>query len=136
MIKNYYYLFVGVLCVLFAVTHTLNGIATNLQILSDSEIDNSVKVVFTYVWHIIGIENLVFGIVLVIMAFQKNLSRVRFTAWLIIMILAIRWLVISVFTLSNNTSIVMQLIPDTAAIIVLIALLFLGTKVKDKIYDE
>ena len=136
MIKNYYYLVVGVLCVLFAVTHTLNGIATNLQILSDSVIENSAKVAFTYVWHIIGIENLVFGIALFIMAFQKNLSRVKFTTWLIIMILAIRWIVISVFTLSNSISNVMQLIPDTVAIFVVIALLLFGTKVKDKISNE
>jgi len=136
MVKNYFYLIVGVLCVLFAVTHTLNGIATNLQILSDSVIENSAKVAFTYVWHIIGIENLVFGIALFIMAFQKNLSRVKFTTWLIIMILAIRWIVISVFTLSNSISNVMQLIPDTVAIFVVIALLLFGTKVKDKISNE
>ena len=136
MVKNYFYLIVGVLCVLFAVTHTLNGIATNLQILSDSIIENSAKVAFTYVWHIIGIENLVFGIALFIMAFQKNLSRVKFTTWLIIMILAIRWIVISVFTLSNSISNVMQLIPDTVAIFVVIALLLFGTKVKDKISNE
>jgi len=136
MVKNYFYLIVGVLCVLFAVTHTLNGIAINLQILSDSVIENSAKVAFTYVWHIIGIENLVFGIALFIMAFQKNLSRVKFTTWLIIMILAIRWIVISVFTLSNSISNVMQLIPDTVAIFVVIALLLFGTKVKDKISNE
>ena len=136
MIKNYYYLVVGALCILFAVTHTLNGIAANLQLLSDSVIENSAKVAFTYVWHVIGIENLVFGIALFIMAFQKNLSRVKFTTWLIIMILAIRWIVISVFTLSNSISNVMQLIPDTVAIFVVIALLLFGTKVKDKISNE
>ena len=136
MIKNYYYLVVGALCVLFAVTHTLNGIATNLQLLSDSAIENSAKVAFTYIWHIIGIENLVFGIALFIMAFQKNLSRVKFTTWLIIMILAMRWIVITIFTLLSNSGNVMPLIPDTAAIFVVIVLLLLGSKVKDKILNE
>lgn len=135
MIKNYYYLAVGVLCTLFAVTHTLNGITSNLQLLSDSDIGNNAKVAFTYVWHIIGIENLVFGIGLFIMAFQKNQSKVKFTAWLIIMILAIRWIVISAFTLSDNISNAKQIVTDTVAIFVVIVLLFFGTRVKDKIYN-
>jgi hypothetical protein len=107
-----------------------------LQILSDSVIENNTKVAFTYVWHIIGIENLAFGIVLFIMAFQKNLSKVKFAAWLIIVILASRWIVMTVVTLINNSSNLMQLIPDTVAIIVVISLLLFGTKVKDKAPHE
>lgn len=136
MVKNYFYLIAGVLCVLFAITHTLNGIETNLQILSDSEIENNTKVTFTYVWHIIGIENFVMGIALFIMAFQKNLSKVKFTAWLIIIILAMRWIVISLFTLAKSNSDVTILIPDTAAIFVVIALLVFGSRVKDNISNE
>lgn len=136
MVKNYYYLIVGVLCLLFAVTHTLNGVTTSLQILDNSVIENNTKVAFTYVWHIIGVENLVFGIALFIMAFQKNLLKVKFATWLIIMILAMRWIVITFFTLLNNSGNVIQLIPDTAAIFVVIVLLSLGTRVKDKIPNE
>lgn len=136
MVKNYFYLIVGILCILFAVTHTLNGVTTSLRILENSVIENNTKVAFTYVWHIIGVENLVFGIALSIMAFQKNLSKVRFASWLIIMILAMRWIVISFFTLLTNSSNVKQLIPDTAAIFVVIVLLSLGIKVKDKISNE
>jgi len=136
MVKNYFYLIVGILCILFAVTHTLNGITTSLQILESSLIENNTKVAFTYVWHIIGIENLVFGIALLIMAFQKNLSKVKFATWLIIMILAMRWIVIALFILLNNNGNVMPLIPDTAAIFVVIVLLLLGTKVNDKIPNE
>lgn len=136
MIKNYFYLIVGVLCVLFAVTHSLNGITTSLQILDNSVIENNTKVIFTYVWHIIGIENLVFGIALFIMAFQKKMSKVKFAAWLIIMILAMRWIVITLFTLLNNGGNVMPLLPDTAAILIVIVLLLLGTKIKDKIPNE
>jgi uncharacterized protein YybS (DUF2232 family) len=133
MVKNYYYLIVGVLCLLFAITHTLNGITTNLQILENSEIENNTKVTFTYVWHIIGIENLIFGIALLIMAIQKKKSNVKFVAWLIISILAMRWIVITIFTLLNNDGNVIPLIPDSTAIIVLIVLLLLGTKVNNKI---
>jgi hypothetical protein len=136
MVKNYFYLIVGVLCLLFAVTHTLNGVSTSLQVLNNSAIENNTKVAFTYVWHIIGIENLVFGIALLIMAFQKKMSKFRLTAWLIIMILTMRWIVITLFTLLNNSGNVMPLIPDTAAIFIVIVLLLLGTKVEDKIPNE
>ena len=136
MVKNYFYLIVGVLCLLFAVTHTLNGVSTSLQVLNNSVIENNTKVAFTYVWHIIGIENFVFGIALLIMAFQKKMSKVKFAAWLIIMILAMRWIVITIFTLLSNSGNVMPLIPDTAAIFVVIILLLFGTKVKDKISNE
>ena len=136
MVKNYYYLIVGVLCLLFAVTHELNGVSTSLQLLNNSVIENNTKVAFTYVWHIIGIENLVFGIALLIMAFQKKMSKVKFATWLIIMILAMRWIVITLFTLLSNSGNVMPLVPDTAAIFIVIVLLLLGTKVKDKIPNE
>jgi len=135
MVKNYFYLAVGVLCILFAVTHTVNGVNTTLQALDNSVIDDNVKVAFTYVWHIIGIENLLFGIALLIMAFQKSLSKVRFAAWLIIAILALRWIVISSFTLMNSSGGIMQIIPDTAAIFVVIVLLVLGTRVRDKVLN-
>ena len=136
MVKNYYYLIVGVLCLLFAITHTLNGVTTSLQILENSLTENNTIIAFTYVWHIIGIENLVFGIALLIMAFQKKLSKVKFAAWLIILILAMRWIVITLFTLLNNGGNVIPLIPDTTAIFVVIVLLLAGTKVKDKILNE
>ncbi|MCE5345089.1 MAG: hypothetical protein LLG13_02210 [Bacteroidales bacterium] len=136
MVKNYFYLIVGVLCLLFAVTHTLNGVTTSLQILENSLIENNIKVAFTYVWHIIGSENLVFGIALLIMAFQKNLTKVKFATWLIIIILAMRWIVITFFTLLNNSGNVIQLVPDTAAIFVVIVLLSLGIKVKNNISNE
>lgn len=133
MVRNYYYLIVGLLCILFAVTHTMNGIATTLPTLNNVEIESNAKVAFVYVWHIIGIENLVFGIALIIMAFRKNLLKVKFTAWLIIVVLAMRWIVITYFTVLNNNGNLKQLIPDTIAIFVVILLLLLGTKVKDKI---
>lgn len=136
MIRNYFYLTVGLLCILFAVTHTLNGTTTTLALLDNVEIENNAKVAFTYVWHIIGIENFVFGIALLIMAFRKNQLEVKFAAWLIIFILVMRWIVITFFTLSNNNGDLKQLIPDTIAIFVVIILLLLGTRVKMKISKE
>ncbi|MBN1187526.1 MAG: hypothetical protein JXB49_34940 [Bacteroidales bacterium] len=133
MIRNYFYLIVGLLCILFAVTHTLNGVETSLSSLDNAQIENNAKVAFTYVWHIIGIENLVFGIALLMMAVRKNQSSVKFVALLIIVILAMRWIVIVYFTVFNNNGDLKQLIPDTIAIFVVIVLLFLGTKVRERI---
>ncbi len=135
MIRNYFYLIVGVLCILFAVTHTVNGVNTTLAALENSVMDDSSKTAFTYVWHIIGIENLVFGIALIIMAFQKSHSKVMFAAWMIITILALRWIVISTFTMMNARAGMMQILPDTVAIFVVIILLVLGTRVRDKVLN-
>lgn len=135
MIRNYFYLIVGVLCILFAVTHTVNGVNTTLAALENSVMDDSSKTAFTYVWHIIGIENLVFGIALIIMAFQKSLSKVMFAAWMIITILALRWIVMSTFTMMNARAGMIQILPDTVAIFVVIILLVLGTRVRDKVLN-
>jgi hypothetical protein len=133
MIKNYFYLTVGLLCILFAVTHTLNGTATVLPVLDNVGMENGVKTTYKYIWHIIGVENLVLGITLLSMAFYKNLSKVKFTAWLIILILSVRWITIATFTVLNDSSAIKQLIPDTVSIFVIIVLILLGTRVKSKI---
>jgi hypothetical protein len=136
MARNHFYLIVGLLCVLFAITHTMNGVATTLPTLNNVEIDTNTKVAFIYVWHIIGVENLIFGIVLLFMAFSKNMSKVKFVAWLIIVILAIRWFIITYFAMSGNNGNVKQLLLETVTIFVVITLLILGTKVKDKKVNE
>lgn len=132
MKRNYFYLIVGLLCVLSAVTHTLNGLETALPILSNYNIEDSAKTVFTYIWHIIGIENLVFGIVLIIMAFQKNMAKVKFTTWVIIVILLMRWVIITLFTVLNDKSNVVDLLPDTIVILTTVILLLLGIRIKNK----
>jgi uncharacterized membrane protein len=132
MVKNYFYLVLGLLCVLSAVTHTLNGLETALPVLDSATIDGNTRTVFTYVWHIIGIENLVLGIALIIMAIQKNLEKVKFTAWVIIVILIMRWIIIAIFTFLNDSSNVMELLPDTLAIFISVILLFFGTRVRNK----
>ena len=130
MIKNWFYLIVGVLSVLFAFTHTWNGLQTSLSVLNNVEMDGGTKTTFTYIWHIIGIENLVFGIALLIMAFQKNLEKVKFTAWVIIAILIMRLIIVSIFSFINNTSII-EILIDSIAILVAIALLYFGTRIRN-----
>jgi len=133
MIKNYYYFIVGILCVLFAFTHALNGHTTVLKVFETNPIDINTKTIFHYVWDIITVENLIFGIILLVMAFYKDLTKVQFVAYLIAIILVGRWIVILFYTMHYNKGSVSQILPDTIAIIVVVSLLFLGTRVKSKV---
>ena len=130
---NWFYLIVGVLCILFAFTHTINGLQHSLKELNNIEINSGTRTVFTYVWHIIGIENLVFGIALIIMAFIKNRENVKFTVWVIMAILITRLIIISVFTFMNGEASIIELLIDSIAIIVVTVLLYIGTRIKNKI---
>ena len=71
-VRNYYYLIAGVLAILFAVTHAWNGQSAVLPMLNIEEMSVSTRTVFTYVWHIITVENLVFGIAFIFMSFQSR----------------------------------------------------------------
>ena len=75
MIKNYYYLIVGILCILFSFTHVWNGQTTVLPIVNASNIDLATKTTFFYIWHILTAENFVFGVSFLVMAFYKDLSK-------------------------------------------------------------
>lgn len=129
-IKNYYYFIVGILCVLFAFTHTYNGHTSVLKVFEAVPIDINTKTVFHYIWDIITVENLIFGIILLIMAFHKDLTKVKLVAYLIAIILAARWIVILFYTLQYNKASVSQIVPDTIAILLITGLLFLGTSVR------
>ena len=133
IVKNYYYLVVGILCVLFAYTHASNGETTVLPFFEMVGENGNTKTIFYYVWHIITTENLVFGIVLLTMAFYRNLSKVRFTALTIAIIMIVRWAVIFFFTIQSDSDSVSQIIPDTIAIFIIVILLLLGTRVKNKV---
>lgn len=135
MIKNYYYFIVGILCLSFAFTHALNGHTDVLKAFETNPIDISTKTVFYYVWHIITVENRIFGIILLFMAFYTDLTKVRFVAYLIAIILIARWGVILFFTMQYNKGSVSQIIPDTIAILIVAGLLFLGTRIKSKESD-
>jgi len=136
MIKNYYYFIVGVLAILFAFTHAGNGQTAVLPKLDVDTIDVNTRTVFFYVWHIITIENLIFGGAFLVMSIYKDLSKVRFAAWMIGIIMIARWLVIFGSTLSKNKMAISEIMTDTIAIFIVIGLIILGTRVKDRIHYE
>ena len=129
---NIIYLVVGILSVLSAFTHTWNGLENSLKVLNSSGIDGGTKTTLTYVWHIIGIENIVFGIALIIMAFIKDRDNVKFTVWTIIAVLITRLVIITVFTFINGESKIIDLLLDSIVMIVVIVLLIFGTRIKNK----
>lgn len=128
---NYYYLVVGVLFVLFAVTHELNGRATVLATVSATSMDRAAKTAVFYVWHILTAENLLFGIALLAMALRRGLSESRLTAQLIAAILVARWGVILVTTLAHNANGIAGLLGDSVAILLCVGLILFGSRKKN-----
>lgn len=130
-IKNYFYLVAGILAILFSVTHALNGQMAVIPLVDGSNLDLNTQTTFFYIWHIITSENLIFGVAFLIMAFYKKLSQVRFTAWIIALILIVRLVVILGSTLLRNYSLIKGTLTDGIAIILYAGLIILGTRVKD-----
>ncbi len=133
MVINTYYLIVGILSIIFSFTHALNGHNSILRIIDSSNIDMTSQTTIFYVWHIITIENLIFGIGFIAMAFYKKQSRIKFTAWLIAIIMIAWWGVIFGSTLVKNNNGIAGTLVDSIAIIVFVTLIILGIRKKEKI---
>jgi hypothetical protein len=133
IIKNHYYLIVGILSILFSFTHAWNGQTTVLPIIDTSNINLPTKTTVFYIWHIISVENLIFGISFLIMAFYKDLSKVKFTAWLVAVIMIARLAVILGSTLFKNINDLASTLIDLIAIIVFVGLIILGTRKENQI---
>ncbi|MCH6267682.1 hypothetical protein [Neobacillus citreus] len=131
-VRNFYYLIAGVLAMLFAVTHAWNGQAAVLKTLDIKTISMDTRTVFTYVWHIITAENLIFGIAFILMSFQSERSKIRFAAGMIAAILIVRLMVILGVTALLDVTALTDTLIDSIAIVIYVALIILGTTVKKK----
>lgn len=129
---NIYYLIAGFLAVLFAFTHAYNGQSTVLLTPEVQAMSTDVQTIFTYVWHIITVENLIFGIVFFLMSFQSEQSSARLVAWVIAAILIVRLLVILGVTALLNASSLSDTLIDSVAIVIYVTLIILGTTMKKK----
>ena len=130
MIKNYYYLVAGILAILFSISHAWNGQSVVLPTLNVEKISIETRTIFFYVWHIITAENMLFGIAFIIMAFYKDLSKVRFTAWMIALLMMVRLVVIIGGTLLFDASGLKNVLIDYIAIIVYVSIIILGIRIK------
>ena len=131
-IKNYYYLVAGILAILFSITHAWNGQSIVLPSLNVDKISADTKTTFIYVWHIITAENMLFGLSFLFMSVHKDLSKVRFAAWMIAILMIVRLVVIFGGTLLYNASGLKNTLIDSIAIVIYVSLIVLGTRVKDK----
>ena len=129
MIKNHYYLIAGILAILFSISHAWNGQSVVLPTLNVERITIDTRTIFFYVWHIITAENMVFGIAFIVMAFHKDLSKVRFTAWMIALLMMVRFVVIVGGTLLYDASGLKNVLVDSIAIVVYVSIIILGIKV-------
>jgi uncharacterized membrane protein len=131
-IRNYFYLTAGILAVLFAATHAWNGHTAVLPELDGGAVALATETVFTYVWHIITAENLIFGIAFLMMAFIREPAKHRFAARMIAVILAVRLAVILGITAALDAASLAASAVDAVAIVVYIALILFGARVKSR----
>lgn len=132
MIKNYYYLIAGILAIIFSVAHVWNGQTVVLQTLNVYPTLVDTRTMFIYVWYIISIENLVFGVAFLLMSVHRDLSKVRFTAWAIALLMVARWIVILGITFIYNAKEFGSTWMESLAFTVFISIIILGIRVKDK----
>ena len=135
MMKNVFYLIAGLLFVVLAVTHTLFGLETALPILHGSDIDISTITVFTFQLHMIGAQDLLYGIAAIIMAFQKDMTKVKFVAWLLIVIFIVRWAIMALVTVVYG-NVDTDLLTSSIAFLIVIILLLLGVMCKKRLQRE
>jgi len=129
MIRNYFYLVVGVFCLLSVVTHEMNGFTTLFPALSNTNIDAESRVTFNYLWHIIATENIVMGVALVLIALCKNDNAGKYIAQFV---LAVRWASIAFSTLTSDGGNLTKILPESVIMWLLIFLLWLGARKKEK----
>lgn len=131
-IRNPYYFIAGILAILFAVTHAWNGQSAALPKLDIEAVSVETRIIFTYVWHIITAENLIFGIAFLMMSIVREPSKVSFAAWIIVSILLVRLLVILGVTTILDASALGSTSIDSIAIVIYLGLLILGIKLKSR----
>jgi len=132
MIKNYYFLAAGILSILFSFTHGLFGQTTVLPLIEASKLDITTKTAFFYTWQISTVENFIFGIAFFIMALYTDLEKIKFTVWMIISIVVIRYLVFFISTLLKNINGTKDAYPEMVILIFYVGIIILGTKKKNK----
>jgi len=133
--RNWFYFIVGIIAAISAVTHTIDGLASELPALSEANLEHMTQSVFVFNYHIVAADHLGIGIALIVMAFQKNTAITKSAAWVVIAINFARVVVsiITIFaTVSASGNAGTFWVPAIANSFCILFLL-LGTRVKGKI---
>jgi len=129
-IKNYYFLAVAILSVLFSISHGWFGETTVLPLVETSNLDLSTRTSVFYTWHMSTAENFIFGIAFLIMAFHKNATELKFTVWMIVSIVVIRYAVFFISTLMKNRNGINDALPELVILLLYVALMLAGIRKK------
>jgi len=137
-IKNYYFLAVGILSILFSISHGWFGETTVLPLIQISNLDLSTRTAAFYTWHMSTSENFIFGIAFLIMAFYKDATELKFTVWLIVSIVVIRYAVFFISTWIKNRNGINDALPELVILILYVALMIAGIRKKQfkEIYKQ
>ena len=131
-VRNVYFLIAGVLAMLFAFTHAWNGQSAVLPTLLVNSISLDNRIVFSYVWHIITAENLVFAIAFILMSLQNDQSKIQSVAWMIVSLLIVRMMVVLGITAFYDVAALTNTLIDSIAIVIYVALIILGIRMSRK----
>lgn len=127
-VRNVYFLIAGVLAMLFAFTHAWNGQSAVLPTLLVSSISMDNRIVFSYVWHIITAENLVFAFAFILMSLQNNRLKIQSVAWTIVSLLIVRMIVFLGITAFYDLAALTNTLIDSIAIVIYVVLIILGIR--------
>ncbi|WP_193556374.1 hypothetical protein [Paenibacillus lutimineralis] len=127
-VRNVYFLIAGVLAMLFAFTHAWNGQSAVLPTLLVSSISMDNRIVFSYVWHIITAENLVFAIAFILMSLQNDRLKIQSVAWTIVSLLIVRMMVILGITAFYDVAALTNTLIDSIGIVIYVVLIILGIR--------
>ena len=130
MIKNYYYFIVGILSILSSFSLVWRGQSSFMPLTNASNIDIASKTTIVHIWQIITAENLIFGVALIVMSVYKDVKEVKFTAWVIAIIMFARLAVIIASTLFKNENGVADTLTESLVLLVFVGLIILGVKKK------
>jgi len=129
-VRNWFYFIVGVIAVISAVTHTVDGLATEIPALSVANLEYMTQSVFVFNYHIVAADHLGIGIALIAMSFKNNTPATKSAAWVVIAISFARVVVsiITVFTTMSAAGSAGTFWIPAIANIVCIVFLLLGTQ--------
>ena len=106
-----------------------------MPITNTPDFDLASKTTIFYVWNTITVENLIFGIAFIVMSVYKDLSKVKFTAWMTAIIMVARLTVILGSTLFRNKNGVSDTLTESIVILIFVGLITLGIRKKEKISE-
>ena len=79
---------------------------------------------------------MLFGFAFLFMSLHKDLSKVRFTAWIIAILMIVRGIVMVGGTLFYNAEGLKNTLLDSIVIVIYVSIILLGIRVKDKQIGE